>query len=140
MDPSAATGDVPSKDPYLPPLHRVVGDLLAPRAPQDMASTQLEENTLIDLAVRLAYTASRITSDWVSKQLHLSAPLAAELLEQLCRAGLLEETMMSSQGRAHYRTTQRGREHAAHSLEVCGYVGPAPVPLEAYAALLRWQF
>src|SRR5262249_60087548 len=26
------------------------------------------------------------------------------------------------------------------ALEVCGYIGPAPVSLEAYAAMLRWQF
>ena len=25
-------------------------------------------------------------------------------------------------------------------MEVCGYVGPAPVSLEAYSAMLRWQF
>src|SRR5205823_13231915 len=29
---------------------------------------------------------------------------------------------------------------AARSLELCGYIGPAPVRLEAYAAMLRWQF
>ena len=37
MDPSAATGNVPAKDPHLPPLCRV-GDLLAPKAPRDIAA------------------------------------------------------------------------------------------------------
>src|SRR5205823_8687239 len=34
----------------------------------------------------------------------------------------------------------RGREQAVRLLEVCGYIGPAPVRLEAYSAMLRWQF
>jgi predicted ATPase with chaperone activity len=76
----------------------------------------------------------------VCKQLHLSPPLGQEVLEQVCREGLVEETMRTSETSSHYRITQRGREHAARSLEVCGYIGPAPVRLEAYAAMLRWQF
>jgi predicted ATPase with chaperone activity len=52
----------------------------------------------------------------------------------------MEETMQTSQGRSHYKITQRGREHAERLLEVCGYIGPAPVRLEAYKAMLRWQF
>ena len=31
-------------------------------------------------------------------------------------------------------------EHAGRLLEVSGYIGPAPVSLEAYRAMLRWQF
>jgi hypothetical protein len=117
-----------------------IGDLLAPKAPQDTASAQLEEGALTELAVKLAHTANRFTIDWVSKRLHLSGALAAEVVEQLCREGLVEETMMTSHGRAYYRITQRGREYAMRAMEVCAYLGPAPVRLEAYAAMLRWQF
>jgi predicted ATPase with chaperone activity len=120
-------------------MHRV-GDLLAPKAPQDIASARLEEGALADLAVKLAYTVARFTSDWVGKRLHLSLALVGELMEQLCRDGLAEETLRTGQGRSHYRITQRGREHAERLLEVCGYIGPAPVHLKAYAAMLRWQF
>jgi DNA-binding PadR family transcriptional regulator len=141
MDSSAAIKDAPApKDPYLPPMYRVVGDVLAPKAPQDIAAAQLEEGILTDLAAKLAYTVARFTTDWVCKKLHISMGLAGSVLEQLCREGLAEQTMQTSQGRAHYKITQRGREHAERSLEVCGYVGPAPVRLEAYTAMLRWQF
>jgi hypothetical protein len=117
-----------------------VGDLLAPRTPQNMAATGLEEGVLGDLAVRLAFTVARFTTDWVTKRLHLSLRLASELLEHLCREGLVEETLRTGEGRSHYRITQRGREHAARSMEVCAYIGPSPVHLRAYAAMLRWQF
>src|SRR5262245_9449662 len=117
MDPSVATDDVPSKDPYLPPLHRV-GDLIAPKAPPDMASAGLEERVLTDLAAKLVYTVTRFTTDWVASRLHISVALAADVLEQLCREGLVEETMRTGEARAHYRITQRGREHGGRALEL----------------------
>ncbi len=120
-------------------MHRL-GELIAPRAPQDLTSARLDEGVLTDLAVKLAYTVARFTTDWMGKQLHLSLALTGELLEQLCREGLVEETLRTGQGRSHYRITDRGREHATRVLQVCGYIGPAPVRLEAYAAMLRWQF
>jgi predicted ATPase with chaperone activity len=139
MESSVATAEVPAKEPHLPPMLRV-GDLPAPKAPQDVASADVEENALSDLAVRLIYTAARFNTKWVAQQLHLSLALTNQILDQMCRDGLAEETMQSSQGSSHYRITQRGREHAARLLEVCGYIGPAPVRLETYTAMLRWQF
>jgi hypothetical protein len=138
-DPNEAIAEAPSRERYSLLMHRV-GDLVAPTAPLDMASAWLEEGVLTDLAVRLAYTVARFTTDWAARQLHLSLPLAHDVLEQLCREGLVEETLRSSEQISHYRITPSGREHAARSFEVCAYVGPAPVRLEAYAAMLRWQF
>src|SRR5437667_8665656 len=114
MGPSVASGDVPAKDPHMPPMLRV-GELIAPRAPQDVASAQVEETVLSDLVMKLACTAARFSTDWVAKELHLSLPLAFAVLEKLCTDGLLEETMKTSQIRSHYRTTQRGREHGARA-------------------------
>jgi hypothetical protein len=139
MDASVGTSDVPEKDPQRPAMIRL-GDLLAPKAPRELAATGLDEGVLTDLAVKLVYTVTRFTTDMVAKQLHLSLSLAGQVLEQLTREGLVEETMKTSETRSHYRITQRGREHAARALEVCGYIGPAPVGLEAYSAMLRWQF
>ncbi len=139
MDPAVATSDAPSKDPHLPPLCRV-GKLLAPRAPDDIAAAQLDHGVLTGLAVKLACTAPRFTTDWMAAHLHLSLPLAAAVLLELTNDGLVEETMKSSGSRSHYRITQHGREFGARLMEECRYVGPAPVSLDAYRALLRWQF
>jgi hypothetical protein len=138
MEPTATT-DTPTKDPYLPVLHRV-GDLIAPKAPQELTSPLVEENVLTDLAVRLAYTSARVNTKSLAQALHLSPDLATDVLTQLCREGLMEETMQTSQGLSHYRITDRGRQHAGRAMEVCAYIGPAPVRLESYAAFLRWQF
>src|SRR5262249_49712214 len=117
MDPRVATSDVSSKDPSLPPLIRV-GDIAAPKAPLDIASARLEEGTLTDLCLKIAYGVARFTTDWVSKRLHLAMPLATDVLDQLCREGLIEEIMKTNQARSHYRITDRGRAQAARSLEV----------------------
>jgi hypothetical protein len=139
MEASVASGDARSKDPNLPPLHRV-GDLIAPKAPQDLAAVRQEETTLADLVMKFAYTVPRFTTDWVCKQLHLSLPLVGNLLEKLCFEGQIEQLWQTSQASAHYKITHQGHELATRLLEVCGYIGPAPVRLETYAAMLRWQF
>ncbi len=139
MDATVATGDLSAKDRHLPPLLRV-GDLVAPKAPQDLAGVKHEEAALADLLVKLAYTVPRFTTEWVGKQLHLSPALVGCLLEKLCFDGQIEQLWQTSQASSHYKITPQGREQAIRSLELCSYVGPAPVRIESYAAMLRWQF
>jgi hypothetical protein len=139
MDASATSGDRRSKDPNLPALHRM-GDLVAPKPPQELAAVKHEERDLADLLVKAAYTVPRFTTDSVCKHLHLPVPLADQLLEKLCYEGHMEQLWQTSKANAHYKITEQGREQAERLLEVCGYIGPAPVRLESYAAMLRWQF
>jgi hypothetical protein len=139
VNPVIATSDVSFQEPHLPPLHRV-GDLLGPRAPETLATAGLEQEVLIDLALKLAYTVANFSTDWMSQRLHLSLPLAQELLKALCTDGLVEELWQTGRSRHRYRIMQRGAEHARRLQEACGYVGPAPVSLQTYAATLRWQF
>lgn len=139
MDPSAATADVPAKDPHLPRLHRL-GDLVVPSAPQDVAGAGLDEAALSDLTLRFGYGAARFSTNSVAQQLRLSVPVVDEVLRQLAIDGMVEELWQSGKASSQYRITPAGRELAARLLEVCAYVGPAPVRLESYAAMLRWQF
>jgi hypothetical protein len=138
-EPAVAGSDTRVKDPNLPALHRV-GDVIAPRAPQSLESVQSELATLNELVVKLAYTAPRFTTDWVCKQLHLSLPLVSDLLEKLCFEGQVEQLWQTSQSSSHYKITDQGRQQAARAMDLCSYIGPAPVRQEEYAAMLRWQF
>ena len=126
-------------DPHLPPLGRI-DDLPCPRAPETIADVRLDDGALIDLAAKFIYTISRFTADWLGERMHLSPTLTAELVEQLVSEGMIEETRLTSQGRTMFRGTERGRQHAERAQDVCGYLGPAPVSLEAYAALVQWEF
>ncbi|QVL33185.1 ATP-binding protein [Telmatocola sphagniphila] len=139
MTASATTAQAREKDPFLPALGRA-GDLIAPRAPQTIESAALPGNELSDLLMRLAYTVPRFHTAWVSKQLHLSPALTDELLSKVANDGLIETLWQTSETSSHYKISEMGREHAKRLMDVCGYIGPAPVSLEAYSAMLRWQF
>jgi hypothetical protein len=139
MDPIVAAVDVPTKDRNLPAMHRL-GDLAAPTAPPDLAAVRNEEAVLADLVVKFSYTVPRFTTDSLGKNLHLSPGLVGSLLEKLCFEGQIEQLWQTSQANSHYKITPQGREQALRSLENCGYIGPAPVRLDSYAAMLRWQF
>src|SRR6516225_7772733 len=140
MTTKVASSSAPAKDPNLPPLHRA-GDLIAPTAPQEIAAAGIDEAILTGLILKLGYSiATRFTTTSIAKELHLSAALANELLGKMSFEGLVEQLWQTSQAVAHYKITENGRQHAMRLLEVCGYIGPAPVRLETYGAMLRWQF
>jgi hypothetical protein len=117
-----------------------LGELLCPRAPQTIAEARLEDGALTDLAVKFAASTNRFTVEWLGERLHVAPALAAAVLKQLSFEGLVEETMMTSGGKPMLRVTDRGAQHAERATAVCGYLGPAPVSLEAYSAMLRFEF
>jgi hypothetical protein len=105
----------------------------------DLRDTGVEAAVLADLALKAAYTTPSFNTEWAARRLLLPQVLVGELLE-----GMREERLLEILGDAgpfgfRYAATQRGRERAARLLEVSGYVGPAPVSLAAYTALLEWQ-
>src|SRR4051794_15904121 len=115
--------EAPPRDPHLPPLIRV-GNLIAPKAPQDLASTGLEPHVLADLMVKWGFTETRFVTEWVAEKLHVTQALARQVLERVCLDGSMEQLWEAGQGGHHYRITAEGRKHAARLLEICGYVGP----------------
>lgn len=127
------------KDPHLPPMGRL-GDLLCPRAPQTIAEARLDDASLIELAVKFAFNANQFNAEWLSERLHVSAALGEALVSHMRMEGLVEKTMMTSGGKPTLQITERGQKFAERALDVCAYVGPAPVSLEAYSAMLRWEF
>jgi DNA-binding PadR family transcriptional regulator len=129
----------PSKDRHLQPMI-TVGDIPAPKAPHTIAEARLDDTTLSDLAVKLANTYNRFTVDNVCQRLRVSPDLADAVLQKLLEEGLIEQSMLSSEAKTRYKITERGHRHAERAMEVCAYLGPAPVSLDAYSAMLRWQF
>jgi hypothetical protein len=126
-------------DPFLPPMINV-GEFLAPQAPTELAALPDEKDSLYDMGVKLAATVARFNTEWASKQLRLSMELTRQLLQALAQEGLIEELWQSGEGSSFYRIAQQGRDLNVRLMDVCGYVGPAPVPLDVYSAMLRWQF
>jgi predicted ATPase with chaperone activity len=115
------------------------GDMMAPQAPTNVHDTGVDATVLADLALKAAYTAPQFNTEWAARRLHLPQPLVGELLEQLRADHLLDVLGQAGPFGYRYTISQRGRERAGRLLEVSGYVGPAPVSLESYTAMLEWQ-
>jgi predicted ATPase with chaperone activity len=122
----------------LPPLLETGGGP-APRAPSGTADAGVDLAVLRDLALKTAYTAPNFTTEWAARRLSLPQPVVGELLEQLRADRLLDILGQAGPLGYRYAVSQPGRERAARLLEISGYVGPAPVSLESYTALLEYQ-
>lgn len=114
-------------------------DGLAPESPANIAATGINRSVLSELVLKTAYSVSNITTEAAAARLHLPQVIVGELLEQLRAEAMLET--MGHDGPFGYRYTisQRGRERAERIMDICGYVGPAPVSLSSYRAVLEWQ-
>jgi predicted ATPase with chaperone activity len=132
---SAALHAPHSRSPRLVPF----GDGLAPRSPETIDETDIEPQLVSDLALKLASTTYSATTEWVAARLHLPAHLVEEILKGLAANRMLEVLGQVTPFSHRYTISKRGSEQAARLLEVSGYIGPAPVSLEAYAAMLESQ-
>ena len=131
-------GEAPEVDPHLPPM--IATEMgLAPATPTDTRDTGIDPQGLADLALKAASLVPSFTTEWATRKLLLSQVLVAELLEQLREERLIE--VLGEMGPLGYRfaITGRGRERALRLLEISGYVGPAPVSLASYTAMITWQ-
>jgi predicted ATPase with chaperone activity len=128
----------PESRPNLPRLMRIA-DGYAPAAPEEPRGTGLESIALGNLALKAAYTVPQFTAEWAARRLHLPQPVVAEVLEQHRVDHLLEVLGQAGPFGFRYAITGRGRERAARLMEISGYVGPAPVTLASYTAMIEWQ-
>jgi hypothetical protein len=124
--------------PDLPPLLESGGGL-APQAPAGAAEAGVAPAVLTDLALKTAYTVPNFTTEWAARQLHLPQRLVGDILEMLRADRLLDVLGAAGPLGYRYAVSNQGRERAARLLEISGYVGPAPVSLESYTALLEYQ-
>ena len=110
-----------------------------PPAPECIRDLGIADSLVNDLAMKLASTVPQFDTKWGAERLHLPVQLAEKVFWKLKQDHLLE--VLSQEGPFCYRysCTDRGRQLAASSFEVSGYVGPVPVSLPAYIAALKRQ-
>ena len=123
---------------YLPKMFETDGGL-APESPANIAATGISKSLLSDMVLKTAYGVSNISTESTATRLHLPQVIVGEILEQLRAESMLETMGHDGPFGYRYAISQRGRERAERMLEISGYVGPAPVSLEAYRAMLEWQ-
>ena len=112
-----------------------------PPAPTSIEETGLPSELLVQLLVKTLFTAGELTE--ASGGAHLKLPYAVmkELFTLLGRDKLVEVRGHGEPLGVLYRygLTDAGRQRAQAYMEVNRYVGPAPVPLVQYEAMVRSQ-
>lgn len=116
-----------------------VGGALAPGAAMDLKALAVPHEMLTGLVLKAIHVVPHFTTDWVADQVRLPRVLVSELLDQLMADRLVE--VIGQDGPLSYRwaISDKGRQRAVRLLEICGYVGPAPVSAEVYNTMTEWQ-
>jgi hypothetical protein len=112
---------------------------IAPR-PVTLAQTGLSATLLGDLLTKHLATAGVLSFGQLTSRLAIAGPILDEVLHWLRKEGRVEVRARASADQdLRFGLTERGRADALDALMRGGYVGPAPVPLTEYAAIVRKQ-
>jgi hypothetical protein len=124
-------------EPVSPELKRLAG--LSPR-PTTLAQTGLSLTFLADLLGKHLSSGGVLTTSQLIDRLALAGPIVDQILHFLRAEGRVEvRSRLGLDAELRYGLTEKGRLEATDALNRGGYVGPAPVPLADYVALVRKQ-
>lgn len=115
---------------------------IAPPEPRSLADTGLSLQQLADLALKDLYYSGAATGMALANGLRLPWTGVVEgVIDFLTAEKLADLRGGKGFGRAsvEFALTDRGREHAREALARNTYVGPAPVPIEQYNAVIHAQ-
>lgn len=112
---------------------------MGPPAPEEIADTNVSQESLCDLALKHIAMLAEPTTRAVAERICLPRTLTEELLQQLHREKFIEVRQQTSPGATRYAMLDRGWARVAQLRLMCGYTGPAPVALGDYAHLMRLQ-
>ncbi|MGI9518714.1 MAG: hypothetical protein ACR2NP_16775 [Pirellulaceae bacterium] len=97
------------------------------------------DDVIVQLAVKTAALTANFTTPWMVEHLHLPHRMVEEVLWQLKDEKLVEILGQIGPLNYQYRITGAGLDYASRLMDVCGYVGPAPVSLEEYNSSVMAQ-
>jgi predicted ATPase with chaperone activity len=111
----------------------------APPLPESLDATGLSFQFLADLALKVSATESTLTTATIADRMCLPMPLVEQLMQHLYREKLVEIRGSVGFSNNRYALLDRGWDQLRRVMEISGYVGPAPVSLAAYSAMMRSQ-
>jgi predicted ATPase with chaperone activity len=115
---------------------------IAPPEPKSLEETGLKMGLLSDIALKFLYYSGTGTGMAIADNLCLPWPGVIErVVDFLATEKLVDLRGGKGFGRAsvEFVLTEKGREYARDALTRTTYVGPAPVPIEQYNALITQQ-
>ncbi len=128
------------------PIEGGVGSLVAasaqrlPPAPKTVDETGLDSTFLVELAAKAMFLRGQSSLADLCHLLRLPASVLESLMAFMRTDRLCEVVRRGAhEGDVHYQLTDTGRERAAGFLQRLGYVGAAPVSLQAYCEMVEAQ-
>ena len=115
---------------------------IAPPEPKALADTGLRLNLLTDLCLKLLWYQGNISGLSLADQLRLPwAGVIETVVDHMANEKLVDIRGGKGFGRASvdFMLTEKGRQYAKDAIERNTYIGPAPVPIEQYNALITGQ-
>ncbi|HWR58990.1 MAG TPA: hypothetical protein VN328_08900 [Thermodesulfovibrionales bacterium] len=112
-----------------------------PKSPKTVADTGLELSFIADLIAKHSLFIGEFSLKDISEYVKLPISIVDTVIETLRRERFIEVKGAAEYAKATYKfaVTDQGKRRAAELLDVCRYVGPAPVPLEDYRKTLESQ-
>jgi predicted ATPase with chaperone activity len=109
--------------------------------PQKLDETGLDFSMVLDLVIKAIYFAGRPAARQIGAQLALAFPVVDEVLAFLKREQMAEVVGSAGMGEQlyQYSLSGKGLEKAEEALSRNQYIGPAPVPFDAYLDVLARQ-
>jgi len=117
----------------------VTTDRLAPAIPEKVENTGLDFGFLADLTLKTVYSDTNCTTERAAEKLKLPMPVTELMLQHLYREKFIEIRGTAGFQNHRYAMLDRGWERVRRLLDISGYIGPAPVSLSAYTAMVQWQ-
>lgn len=136
---SAASDMARGSVPAPPPGEREVASTL-PRQPRTVADTGLEPRLVCALVLKTLHAAGRSPLPLLAGKLRLSVSVLREVLNAMTVDQQVEVAWSGdSDIDVQYQLTPIGQRAALACLEECRYLGPAPVTLASYRAMVERQ-
>ena len=112
--------------------------VVSPPQPRTIADTGLSADAIEQLLIKTLY-GSEATGLTIAERMRLPFSLLEPAIERVRAERQIEVKGATGSGSVSYRyaLSDLGRERARQYLDVCQYIGPAPVPLEAYVAEMQ---
>ena len=112
-----------------------------PLAPDTVQETGLDPQFVLRFILKSVYVTNFETAEALGDYIKLPEMVVNEVLESAKEKRLVEVLGLTEGRRGAYRyaLTGVGRDWAVDALSQCSYVGPAPVPIDAYRAQVAAQ-
>ena len=134
-----------SWSPSAPPPHEALisalglDDGFLPEEPSTLADTGLSATFVEDLILKIVHTSGSLTGKQISDRICLKVGILEDIFSELRKRQYLTLAGSAMLGDHLYQLTDLGRERARVATQECAYTGPAPVPLDDYAASVLAQ-